>query len=225
MTEPLYPVALRLHDRPVLVVGGGPVAARKVQRLLDCGARITLVAPEAVGVLAEAAAAGALQWRRRPFEPGDIEGSVLVFAATGVAAVDAEVGMAARAAQVWLNAADSSVEGDLDLPALVRRGDLTVAVSTGGAAPGFAADLAAEVGARLPDGVGDYVALLQSVRAGLRARFPDDPFRRKRAFAAALSCAEARGHAEGGHVDAARRALERAVERVASTAPGDKADG
>lgn len=224
MSEPLYPVALRLRDRPVLVVGGGPVAARKVRRLLQCGARITLIAPEAVDRLADAAAAGDLQWHRRPFERADVGGNDLVFAATGVVAVDAEVAMAARAAQVWLNAADSGVDSDLDLPALVRRGDLTVTVSTGGAAPGFAADLAAELGARLPDGVGDYVALLQSVRAGLRARFPDDAPLRSRAFAAALSCVEARSHAEGGRPDEARQALERAVEEVATTAPGDKTD-
>jgi siroheme synthase-like protein len=225
VSEPLYPVALRLRDRPVLVVGGGPVAARKVRRLRECGARITLIAPEAVTELAEAAEAGTLRWHRRPFDRADVQGHDLVFAATGVAAVDEAVAGAARAARVWLNAADSGVDGDLDLPALLRRGDLTVAVSTGGAAPGFAAELVAELGAQLTDRLGDYVALLQSVRAELRARFPDDAPLRHQAFAAALACVEARGHAEGGRLDEARRALDRATEEVALPALGDDANG
>lgn len=216
----LYPVALRLRDRPVLVVGGGPVAARKVRRLLDCGARVTLIAPEAVAELAGLAEAGTLRWHLRPFESGDVQGYDLVFAASGVAAVDQAVAMAARAARIWLNAADSGVQGDLDLPALLRRGELTVTVSTGGAAPGFAAALAAELGGHLSDRVGDYVALLQDLRAQLRVRFPDDAPLRQLAFAAALACVEARGHAEGGRPDEARQSLNSAVEGVTGHSPG-----
>ncbi len=208
MSEPLYPVALRLRDRPVLMVGGGPVAARKVRRLLDCKARITLVAPHAIDPLTAAAAAGALEWHARPFETGDVQGHDLVFAATGVAAVDRAVAEAARSARVWLNAADSNVRGDLDLPAIVRRGDLTVAVSTGGAAPGLAADLAVELGEQLPDGVADYVALLRQVRADLRIRAPQDASLRRRAFAAVLSCVEARRLAEEGSLAEARQMLD-----------------
>jgi precorrin-2 dehydrogenase len=215
MSDPLYPVALRLRDRPVLVVGGGPVAARKVRRLHLCGARITLIAPQVVDELAAWAEAGSLRWHRRSFKKGDVPGHDLVFAATGVAAVDEAVAQAARTARVWLNAADSGVDSDLDLPALLRRGDLTVTVSTGGAAPGFAAALTAELGPHLPDGVGDYVALLRDLRAELRVRFPDDRLERQRAFAAALASVEARSQAEGGRLHEARQTLTRAVEKVA----------
>jgi len=213
-SDPLFPVALRLRDKPVLVVGGGPVAARKVRRLLHCGARITLVAPQTVETLASAVAAGRLVWHARSFEDADVQGQDLVFAATGVDAVDEAVARAARKARVWLNAADSGNRGDLDLPALFRRGRLTVTVSTGGAAPGFAAALAEEIGAGLSERVGDYVELLQAVRADLRARFPGNASLRQEAFAAALSCVEARKHAEGGRLDEARFALERAVKGV-----------
>lgn len=215
MSEPLYPIALRLRDRPVLVVGGGPVAARKVGRLLECGARITLVSPQAVDTLTAAAAAGKLVWHARSFQQTDLKGHHLVFAATGVAAVDREVAVAARAAEVWLNAADSDAGGDLELPAMLRRGDLTVTVSTGGAAPGFAADLAVELGAQLPDGVADYVALLGQLRAELRARFPDDAPVRQRAFAAILASVEVRRLAQEARLDEARRVVDQVLQDVA----------
>ncbi len=222
MPDPLYPVALRLRDRPVLVVGGGPVAARKVRRLHACGARISLIAPEIVGELLQMAEAGILRWQQRPFETSDVQGQDLVFAATGVAVVDEAVARAARAARIWLNAADSGVDSDLDLPALLRRGDLTVTVSTGGAAPGFSATLTAELGGHLSDGVGDYVALLRDLRVRLRARFPIDVSLRQRAFAAALACVEARWAAEDGRLEVALERLNQAVEEVAGPqGPGE----
>ncbi len=223
MSDPLYPVALRLRDRPVLVVGGGPVAARKIRRLHVCGARITLIAPEVVDELAVLAEAGSLRWHRRTFESDDVKGHDLVFAATGVAVVDEAVARAARAARIWLNAADSGVDSDLDLPALLRRGDLMVTVSTGGAAAGFAATLTAELGGQLSDGVGDYVALLRDLRARLRARFPIDVSLRQQAFAAALACVEARSAAEDGRLEVALERLNRAVEEVAGPqGPGEE---
>ncbi len=229
MSDPLYPVALRLSDKPVLVVGGGPVAARKVRRLRASGARITLIAPEAVDELAQAAAAGALTWHRRAFETDDVLQQRLVFAATGVAAADEAVAVAARAAGCWLNAADSAVDGDFDLPALLRRGELCVTVSTGGAAPGFAATLAEELGEQLDESVGDYVGLLRTLRGELRQQYPEDPILRQRAFAAALACTEARRLAGDGRLEQARRAVDAAVSQVGdatdSRAPGDEADG
>lgn len=216
MSDPLYPVALRLRDRPVLVVGGGPVAARKVRRLRACGARITLIAPDSVPELTDAADAGHLRWHRRAFEPADVEGVELVFAATGLVAVDEAVAAAARAENTWLNTADTHVDSDFDLPALLRRGELCVTVSTAGAAPGFAATLAAELGEALSEGVADYVALLGELRDHLRSQHPQDPGARQRAFGAALACTESRRLAEGGRLDEARRALHDAA--------GDKQD-
>ena len=168
-----------------------------------------------IGTLTAAAAAGELVWHARSFEQTDVKGHHLVFAATGVAAVDREVAVAARAAEVWLNAADSDAGGDLELPAMLRRGDLTVTVSTGGAAPGFAAYLAVELGAQLADGVADYVALLGQLRAELRARFPDDAPRRQRAFAAILANVEVRRLAQEARLDEARRVVDQVLQDVA----------
>ena len=213
MSDPLYPVALRLRDKPVLVVGGGPVAARKVRRLLDCGAQVTLVSLTATRELEEAASQGAIVWHRRSFAPADVEGAMLVLTATGNEAVDASVAAAAQGRSLWVNVADSAVTGDVQLPALVRQGGVTVTVSTGGAAPGFAARLVRELEAQLGE-VGPYVELLDELRQELRQRFPDEPARRQRAFGAALDCADARTHAEQGRREEARQALRSAALAV-----------
>jgi len=211
MSEPLYPVSLRLRDKPVLVVGGGPVAARKVRRLRDCGALVTLVSPTATREIEQAASQGAILWHRRSFTPSDVEGAMLVLSATGDEAVDASVAAAAQGRSLWVNVADSAVEGDVQLPALVRRGALTVTVSTAGAAPGFAARLVRELETQLGE-VGPYVELLGELRQELRQRFPDAA-QRQRAFGAALDCAEAREHAQQGRLAEARQALREAAGR------------
>lgn len=203
----LYPIFLDLEGKQVLVVGGGPVALRKVLRLLEAGARVTLVAPVVADELRAFANAGALQWHGRAFGAGDVAGRCLVFTATGRTETDREVVLAARAVGTPVNVADQETSGDFHLPALTGQGPLKVAVSTGGSAPGFAAVLVRELGASLAPGLGDYVRLLDAVRAALRDRFPDDSKLRQRLFAEVLDHSEARRLAEAGDLPAARAAL------------------
>jgi siroheme synthase-like protein len=198
----------------VLVVGGGPVAARKVLRLLGAGARVTLVAPVIADELRALADAGALTWRARAFDSGDVAGQALVFTATGRPDTDRAVVSAARAVGTLVNCADHAepgLAGDFELPALLERGPLQVAVSTSGAAPGFAAALARELEAHVTEALGDYVGLLAEVRQALRQQHPDDAAARQRAFAAALACHEARTQAEAGALEEARTLLRRAA--------------
>jgi precorrin-2 dehydrogenase/sirohydrochlorin ferrochelatase len=227
---PLYPLFLRLLDRPVLVVGGGPVAFRKVRSLMATGARVTLVAPEAVPALAALAEGESIHWERRPFRLGDVQGQDLVFTATGSPETDTQVIASAHAQKIWVNAADdnpdlpddpedpgtdslspTSPKSDFLVPATFRRGPLALAVSTGGAAPGFAARLVRELSATLSTHLGSYVSLLGELRAELFRRFPDAPEERKAAFGAALDSGEARQLAESGDLDTAREMLERAA--------------
>ncbi len=191
----------------MLVTGGGPVAARKVLRLLRAGARVTLVAPVVTEELRALADAGALTWHGRGFQARDVAGKTLVFTATGQADTDRAVVSAARAVGTLVNSADRSIPGDFDLPALLERGPLQVAVSTAGAAPGFAATLAKELGEHVPQALGGYVALLHEVRQALRDALPDDPKTRQARFAAALGSEEARRLAEAGDEAAARARL------------------
>ena len=105
--QDIYPTALRLLGRPVLVVGGGPVAARRAKGLLDAGARVTVVAPLASPALSGLADAGLLTWEPRRYAPSDVDGAWFVQTATGDPAVDARVSADAEAQRIWcVNASD-----------------------------------------------------------------------------------------------------------------------
>ena len=162
-----FPVVLDLAGRPCLVVGGGPVAARKARALVAAGARVSVVAVEvdpAVDAIEELAAVG-----RRPYRAGESAGFDLVVAATGDPAVDGTVVADARAAGVLVNAADGDHPGTVRFPAVLHRGPVTVAVSTGGASPALARWLRDRIADRLPAGLETVAGLVEEARAEWRA--------------------------------------------------------
>ena len=130
-----YPISLELHQRRCVVIGGGAVAERRVEGLLAVGADVTVVSPDVTPALARAAATGRLRHVARPYRTGDLAGASLTPTAVDHPAVTAAVADEARARGIWLNAADDSAHCDFMLPAVVRRGVLTVAVASGGASP------------------------------------------------------------------------------------------
>ena len=144
-----YPVHLRSEGRPAVVVGAGQVAMRKIRLLLDGGARVTVVAPDACPPVAAWAAAGRLRWRAEPFVPAHLDGAFLAIAATSSRRVNAEVARAARQRHVLVNVADDPEASDFHVPAVLRRGDLVVSVSTGGRCPGFARAIKRRIDAML----------------------------------------------------------------------------
>ena len=199
----LYPLFVELAGRTCLVVGGGPVAETKVEGLLAAGAEVTVVSPGLTDGLAAAARAGRISHRRRPYQDDDLAGFALAFATTGDSAVNAAVAAEGRGRGVWVNAADDPAHCDFILPAVLRRGALSVAVSTGGASPALAGTIRDELARHLGD---DYAALVDvagEVRRALRAEH-----RRvdARAWREALSDPEVRRLVAGGRrADACRR--------------------
>src|SRR6059058_4368896 len=163
-----FPAFLDLRGRRCLVVGGGAVADRKVHGLLQCGARVTVVSPALVPALGRLVAAGRVEHRARAFRRIDARGCVLVVSATGVAEVDDAVAEAARRHGALVNAVDRPARCDFIYGSVLRRGELQIAVSTGGRAPA----LAREIRRRLEPVVGaEYAALVESVgRARQAAR-------------------------------------------------------
>ncbi|MFM9274646.1 uroporphyrinogen-III C-methyltransferase [Pseudarthrobacter sp. NKDBFgelt] len=130
--QDIYPTALRLLGRPVLVVGGGPVAARRAKGLLDAGARVTVVAPVASAALKELADAGLLTWEPRTYLPSDVDGAWFVQTATGDSAVDAQVSADAEAQRIWcVNASDHEASAAWT-PAVAEVDDVKIAVNAGG---------------------------------------------------------------------------------------------
>src|SRR3954470_3115914 len=132
-----YPVFLDLQDRLVLVVGAGKVALRKTQGLLEAGARVTVVAPESLPDFDHLP----LRLIRRCFRPADLDGVLLVFAATDDRRVNHRIRLAAQRRGILANIADSAADCDFIVPARVQRGDVQIAISTGGKSPRLSAEL------------------------------------------------------------------------------------
>lgn len=129
---PGFPVNLILAGQPVLVVGGGPVAARKAEALVAAGARVSVVAPTAVPSIV---ADEHIRWHERPYRRGEVASYRLAVTATSDPAVNAQVARDGAAAGVFVNSADDPANCTFTLPSVVRRGDLQVAVSTNGRSP------------------------------------------------------------------------------------------
>lgn len=176
----LYSVALDLRRCRVLVVGGGAVARRKVEGLVDAGGRPAIIAPVLVSPLESLAARTGLDVQRRPYRTGDVRGFDLVFAATNRREVNAAVVAEAERERALVNAADDPAASHFQVPAIVREGDLVVALSTGGTAPLLARRLRERLEQVVTPGLGRAAARLGPLRREVRLRWPDE--RRRRTF-------------------------------------------
>ena len=160
-----YPVMLRLDGVAVLLVGAGPIAARKLDGLLAAGARVTVVAPTVVDEIRASAATV----EQRPYQAGEAGEYRLVMTATGIPDVDRQVAADATAAGVWVNSADDPANCSFTLPAVARRGPVTVAVSTDGHSPALATWLRTRLADALPPNLEAAVADLAAQRSAIRA--------------------------------------------------------
>lgn len=138
---PALPLNIDMRHRPALVVGGGKVALRKVHALLASGAPVSLVAREICPEIAALAAAGSVVVRLGGYNSADLESAFLVVAATDDAAVNRVVAADAGARGVLVAVTDNPLSGDCTFPAVLRRGALEIAVSTGGRCPVLATEI------------------------------------------------------------------------------------
>ncbi|MHB8835787.1 MAG: precorrin-2 dehydrogenase/sirohydrochlorin ferrochelatase family protein [Candidatus Methylomirabilia bacterium] len=163
-----FPLFMDLAGRPCLVVGAGAVAARKARSLFDCGARVTVVGVRPVAAFRALERRGVVV-RDRRFRASDVGRQVLIIAATDDRAVNAAVAAAARRKRIPVNAVDDPEHCSFIVPAVVTRGDLTVAISTGGRSP-----VAARLVKELISGVlGDEYAALVRLLGAHRGRMKD----------------------------------------------------
>ena len=161
-----YPVNLELDGRTCLVIGGGRVAVRKVEGLVASGARVRVVAPRLDPALADL---DGVTCEQRGWEPDDLDGVWLVIAATDDPEVNRAVFEAGEQAGIWVNGADDPANCSFTLPSVVRRGDLQVAVSTGGRSPALASWLRRRIEADIGPEYEVLLDLLATEREGLRA--------------------------------------------------------
>jgi precorrin-2 dehydrogenase / sirohydrochlorin ferrochelatase len=174
-----YPMFVDLEGRRCLVVGGGPVATEKVEKLLQHGAVIRLVTPETTDELAAMVSSGEVaEHRRRAYRPEDLEGCFLVIAATNLDAINRMIWQDAEALNLLCNVVDVPPLCNFIVPSIVRRGELALAISTGGASPVVAKHIRRELEEAYGPEWEALVELLRDVRDELKVRYPDMPSRR-----------------------------------------------
>ena len=172
LETPFYIACLRLSGRNCLVVGGGEVGLEKVEGLLACDGRVTLVAPDAVDELRELAAEGSISWERRAFEPADLEGKFLAIAATGTTEVNISVYDEAERRAKLVNVVDVPSLCNFILPAIVRTGPLAIAISTAGASPALAKRIKREIAAEYGEPYARLAVILNDARGWAKATLP-----------------------------------------------------
>lgn len=167
---PGYPVNLVLAGRRVVVVGAGRIAARKIEGLLRAGAQVHVVAPHVGDEIRGWGEQGQLSVEERGFEAADLDGAWLAFTATDDPAVNRAVYEEGERRRTWVNSADDPANCSLTLMSVVRRGDLQVAIGTGGRSPALAAWLKERVSAEIGPEFEDVLEVLAEVRDEIRAR-------------------------------------------------------
>jgi uroporphyrin-III C-methyltransferase/precorrin-2 dehydrogenase/sirohydrochlorin ferrochelatase len=171
-----YPVALDIRGRAAVVIGGGPLAEAKVSGLRDAGAQVTVIARAPTARLEQLASEGAIALHRREYHDGDLAGAHLAIVALETAEerlLHAAIWREAEQRHVLLNAADDAQYCHFIAPAVHRQGDVTVAVSTGGASPALAVRLRDVIARRVGPEYGEFASILGALRSAVAHAMPD----------------------------------------------------
>jgi len=165
-----YPLFLNLSNKRVVVVGGGEVAERKVESLLGTGASIVVISPEVTSRLLALAEEKQLELHKRPYTPGDCEGATLVLSATNDPELSKTVFEDATRSGALVNTADQAGLCHFIMPAVLRRGDIAIAISTGGASPGLASRLRQKISEVIGPEYGQLAEMLSKARPEIQHR-------------------------------------------------------
>ncbi len=168
-----YPIYLNLQGQRCIVIGGGPVAEGKVHGLLQAEAVVTLIAPTITEGLQALVRAQLVTYYAREYQPGDLADAFLAIGATDDRAINEQVWQEAQDRHILVNVVDDTPHCNFIAPALLRRGDLTVAISTGGKAPALAVRLREEFERTLGQEYARFLQLASELREPLAARHTD----------------------------------------------------
>jgi siroheme synthase-like protein len=138
---PYYPIFLDIENRTVIIIGGGNVCARKAETMMNYGARVTIVSPEFTDEIEQWAREGVLQIRRKKYEDADLEGANIVIASTDDQSVNEQIAADCRRRRIPVNVVDVTPLCEFIVPAIVDKGSVTLAISTGGKSPALARTL------------------------------------------------------------------------------------
>jgi len=165
-----YPIFLNLGGKECVVIGGGQVAWRKVKTLLKSGAIVEVISPVLCAGLTKLAAKQRIRTIERPYEEGDIQGVFLAIAATDDAKINLRIAEEAKISRVPVNIADDAAGSDFIIPSSIRRGDITIAISTSGKSPALARKIRAELEEEFGEEYNLLASLVEEVRRELKLR-------------------------------------------------------
>ena len=205
----MYPINLQIEGLPCLVIGGGPIAWRKIRRLLDEKAKVTVWAPEVVAPISELAAQKKLQWEKKRYEPGMARDYRLVITACGVQAVAERVHQESLAFHFLYNAADFPSLGNCHLPASFKKGDIQVTVSTEGRSPAISRYLKEWLMGEFPPHLEEWLDRVGVIRQEMKQDFQDS--RQREVFWHSAFTDEVMQLVTEGHLDEAEERVRHAI--------------
>lgn len=171
--NPYYPVYIQLHDQPCVVIGGGKIAEGKVDGLLAAEARVTVISPNLTPRLHELAEQNQITYISRTYQPGDLTGAFLVISATDQAEINHQVWEEASSNRQLVNVVDDTPHCNFIAPAILRKGDLTIAISTAGKAPALAVRLKEQFQKEIGPEYERFLELAGQLREPLARHIPD----------------------------------------------------
>ena len=205
-----FPLFLRIAGQPVVVIGGGEVAARKTLLLARAGAAITLVSPHLCASLQERLERGEVRYIAEEFRPEHLEGARLVIAATDVESVNAWVARSAEARNIWVNVVDDREKSRFIMPAIVDRSPVIVAIGSSGDAPVLTRRLREKFEALLPAGLGKLAKLSGELRSAVKERVVNPDERRR--FWERFFDGDIASDVLAGREQAARESISQAID-------------
>lgn len=176
---PYYPIYIDIEDRAVLIVGGGNVCARKAETMIRYGARVTIVSPEITDEIAVWERDGALVVRRKLYEEADLNGASIVIASTDDPCINARVARDCRRRKVPVNVVDVTHLCEFIVPAIVEKGSIQIAVSTGGKSPALGRTLKEELQRSIGPEYAEVNDLLGTLRKSAKSVLPKDTDRKR----------------------------------------------
>ena len=204
-----YPVYIQLREQPCVVIGGGKIAEGKVEGLLAVEAKVTVISPELTSRLHELAEQNLIKYIERTYQPGDLTGAFIVICATDRAEINHQVWQEASANNQLVNVVDDTPRCNFIAPSILRKGDLTIAISTSGKAPALAVRLKERLQRELGPEYEHFLELADKLREPLAHHIPD--FETRKALWYELVDSEILDVLARGDEDAAREMISQIV--------------
>jgi siroheme synthase-like protein len=176
---PYYPIYLDIEERPVLIVGGGEVCARKAETMLKYGGRVTIVSPTFTAEIEQWASAGRVELRRKLYDQSDLDGAAIVIASTDDRCVNARVARDCRRRKIPVNVVDVTHLCEFIVPAIIESGSIQVAISTGGKSPAVARTLKEDLKRLIGDEYAEANDVLGTLRPAAKKVLPTDVDRKR----------------------------------------------